>query len=108
VTLKLNYSVGDTSPSLLFVLKDNDEEAIDLTDGYVYAKIRKDGATSNTNDGNNACTIVDEASGLARYDFTNTDLPATGKYYLQVQVLLQSGREFTNKENIEIRVKEKF
>ena len=108
MTRVLKSSGADTSPSLLFVMKGNDEEPIPLTDAYVYAKIRKDGYAVNTNDGNNSCTIVNEAGGLARYDFTNTDLPSAGKYHLQLQVALPSGREFTNKENIVIEVKEKF
>lgn len=112
MTRVLKYSVADTSPSLLFVMKGNDEQAIPLSDNgneaSVYAKIRKSGLSTNTNDNNNLCTIVDANNGMARYDFVNTDLPSTGTYELQLQVVLPSGREFSNKENIIIQVKEKF
>lgn len=108
MTRVLKYSVGDTAPSILFNMIDEDEVAIPITDGVVYAKIRKDGDTSNTNDGNNTCTIVSGPNGQARYDFANTDFPSAGKYYLQLQCTLSSGREFTNEENTEIQVKEKF
>lgn len=108
MTRALKRAVGDTAPSILFNMIDDDENAIPITDGVVYAKIRKDGATSNTNDSNNTCTIVSGPNGQARYDFVNTDLPSAGKYYLQLQCTLSSGRGFTNKENTEIQVKEKY
>lgn len=108
MTHVLNRSVGDTAPSILFNMIDDDENAIPITGGVVYAKIRKDGATSNTNDSNNICTIVSGPGGRARYDFVNTDLPSPGKYFLQLQCTLSSGRTFTNKENTEIRVEEKY
>jgi len=102
------YSVSDTSPSLLFNMKGNDEQAIVITDAVVYAKIRKDGYEVNTNDSNNICTIVSGPNGQARYDFVNTDLPSAGKYHLQLQCVLDSGREFSNKENLVIEVKVRF
>ena len=108
MTRVLHYATGDTAPSMMLYLLDNDNEAIPVTGGTVVAKIRKDGDTSNTNDANNTCTIVDGAAGKVRYDPTNTDFPTIGKYYAQVQAVLTSGREFTNKNNVEIRVKEKF
>jgi len=108
MTRVLKYSVGDTSPSLSLLLKADDEKAIPLADAIVYAKIRKDGSTVNTNDSNNICTIVSESGGQARYDFVNTDLPSEGKYNLQIQCAFITGRVFTNKENIVIQVKVKF
>lgn len=104
----LYYSAGDSAPSILFALKDNDQQPIPITDATVYAKIRKDGTSVNTNDADNTCTIVDGPNGLARYDLANTDFPLAGKYYIQVKVVLQTGRVFTNKRNVEVSVKEAF
>jgi hypothetical protein len=104
----LYYANGDTAPSIMFALKDNDQQPIPITDATVYAKIRKDGTSVNTNDADNTCTIVDGPNGLARYDLASSDFPTAGKYYIQIIVVLQTGRVFTNKRNVEVSVKEKF
>lgn len=82
----ISVAAGDDKTEINFTLKDSAGSAINLTGMTIRFAIRAEGATSNTNNSNNTCTITSAATGQFKYSFVATDLPAAGVYRGQLKL----------------------
>ena len=100
----------DTSQVINFTLQTDAATpvAIDITGATIKLKIRKNGASANTNDANNTCTHVVSASGTFQYQFVSTDLPTIGDYYGQLQITFPTALVHTVPNFIRFTVEEKY
>lgn len=101
-------AAADTSQVINFTLQTEAGVAIDITGCTIKLKIRKNGASANTNDSNNTCTHVVSASGTFQYQFVATDLPSSGDYYGQLQITFPTALVHTVPNFIRFTVEEKY
>lgn len=95
---KIYMVQNDTGPPVEFTIYNDDAVWDDETNELVTAPTRFDltGCTVRfsiksplgtiTNSAHKICDIVDELNGVARYAFSNGDIPKPGKYTCDVEV----------------------
>lgn len=82
----LDVTCTDNKTALTFTLKDANDTAINITGFTLKFAIRREGATSNTNNAHNTCTITNAASGQFVYVLNAVDFPSAGTYKGQVHI----------------------
>lgn len=91
----------DKGMNIDFVVKDADDEIVDLTGASIAFKV------GNAGEGlliNGTCTIVDAAAGSVRYTISATDLLVPGRYKGELKVTFTASKLVTvNEMNVEIR-----
>lgn len=101
-------SVNESKVAINFTLKDSAGVAVNITGYTLKLKIRKHGASSNTNDANNTCTISSALTGQFYYQMVSTDLPSIGDYYGQLQITFPDSKVHTIPKYIRFTVEEKY
>jgi hypothetical protein len=86
------YTCTDTKLKIAFTLKDGSGNLINITGFTIKFSIRKQNATSNTNDSSNTCTLDSPTTGVFSYTFTATDCPTAGTYQGQIHITFVDGK----------------
>lgn len=103
---------GNTSPALEAQLKDNDEDAVDLTGASVHFQMKLVGDDAPSVDA--AAKITDAANGIVAYDWADGDTDTTGSYIAEFDVDYSGGtgsnfngdETFPNNDYLMIRIEE--
>lgn len=95
---------GDTSPALSVTLKDGDGAAVDLTGATVVFNMNDEDGAQVINRG--ASTLVDAASGKAKYAWSAADTAAAGYYTAEFEVTYSDAtvETFPNRGYLEVHI----
>lgn len=81
----------DTLPVLTAVLKDANEEVINLTDTSVYFTM-KNIDTDSVKIDTKLCSITNATSGIVQYTWEETDTDTAGEYLGEFEIVYDSGK----------------
>jgi hypothetical protein len=93
---------NDTSPNLRAVLKDGDEDPINLTDATINFHMRTVGGETAVVDA--AASIVTAEAGIVQYIWDAADTATVGSYQAEFEVTFSGGKVETFPNNGYIRV----
>jgi len=94
---------NDTAPALRVILKDGDDEAIDLEDATIRFHMRSIGSTTVKVD-SIAPAILPYANGIVQYDWSASDTDTAGSYHGEFEVTYADGSIETFPNNGYIRI----
>jgi hypothetical protein len=101
----INTISGDKLYAWQFTLKDNDDNALDLTGATGTFRAQLETGTALAVEG--AIALVTAASGICKYTVQAGEFGTAGRYYAEIEVLFTSG-EVTTFTDIVINVKKQL
>lgn len=82
----IDYVCSDNHTSISFTIKDSSGTVVNITGCTIKLSIRKEGASTNTNDSANQCSLDAPTSGIFSYKFNTGDCPTSGQYNAQLTI----------------------